>query len=111
MKQKMLLWLYKRLWNKPAVPFTPRLIANAINQPLEKVKQAFAELEEAGAIKKASKLHLDNFRMTLIGLITARKLAEAYPSHYVLLSTFLFVFSSCFLGFDFLFLIKAASLS
>jgi hypothetical protein len=65
MKQKMLLWLYRMFHNKPAVPFTPQIIAHAIDQPLDKVQETFHELEEVGAIKKASKIRRDSFRMTL----------------------------------------------
>jgi hypothetical protein len=62
--------------NKPAVPFTPQIIAHAIDQPLDKVQETFYELEEVGAIKKASKIRRDSFRMTLIGYLTARKLSQ-----------------------------------
>ncbi|MDB5231004.1 MAG: hypothetical protein JWN76_1809 [Chitinophagaceae bacterium] len=76
MKNKLLSWLYCRFKDKPAASFTAEIVANGLKQPVENVAKAFEELEFIGAIKKASRLKLNTYRLTDIGLVTAKNIFE-----------------------------------
>ena len=77
MKKALLSWLYSRFRDRPAGSFTPELAANGLNQPVDLVLKNLQELQDTGVIKTTSKNKHNSFRLTDIGLMTARRIFES----------------------------------